>query len=119
MQRLIGAMAIHDAPVRSGNGNGNGTLSALANAPLWAKLLGVLGPSAFIALYLVYVGAQSIPMLQQSMVIVIANQEKILTTLRDISAQQQETIRIIQRTCVNAGKDVAERNACWPQPKGQ
>lgn len=111
--------AISSAPKVNGNGNGNGTLAALANAPLWLKLLGIFGPMPVIVMFLVYTGSQTLPKIQELLLVAIANQEKILGYQRDLLAEQRNQTRIIQQVCAEHAANAIDRNLCWPQPKGQ
>lgn len=106
--------ALSAGPKTNGNGNGNGGVSAaLANLPMWAKIISVAGPTAAIALYLVWVGAQTIPALA---IAEAMNQAQLIKTqelLREHITQQQEVYRLMQRICVNTAKDAVERGQCF------
>jgi hypothetical protein len=98
------------------NGNGeNG--SRFLHLPLWAKIVTLVGPVGAIAFYLVWMGAQTLPHIDQEIMLshaaVVKNQEM----LRDASDQIRENYRLLIRLCVNTSKTQLQSDQCFGKQK--
>jgi hypothetical protein len=87
----------------------NGTLSL----PLWARVIALVGIPGAIALFLVYMGAQTLPSIQTELQTLRIAYEKTQDTQREMVAKQLEIIRLLQRVCTNTAKTDQERAKCF------
>jgi len=98
-------------------GNGNGGSNRFLNLPLWAKIVTLVGPVGAIAFYLVWMGAQTLPHIDQEIMLSKAATTKNEELLRDIRDQTRENYRLIIRLCVNTAKTPVQSDECFGRRK--
>lgn len=93
------------APTNGGARNGG-------SLPAWAHAIATIGIPGAIALFLVYVGSQTLPTLRRELVAIRISYEKIAQGQEDVIAREGEILRRLQRVCVNLAHDDQERAKC-------
>jgi hypothetical protein len=96
----------------------NGDTAALGEAiaarlPLWAKAIVQIGGMAAIALYLTYIGAQTLPAIRQE---VLVTNERLLQSERvhaEMAASIERLYVVTLQMCANAAHNGNERDACF------
>ena len=83
------------------------------NLPLWAKIVTLVGPVGAIAFYLVWMGAQILPHLDQEILLNKAAMVKTQEMMRDNNDMIRENYRQLIRLCVNTSKTTAQSDECF------
>ncbi len=83
------------------------------NLPLWAKIITLVGPVGAIAFYLVWVGAQILPHLDQEILLNKAAMIKSQEMIQEGNEQAKENYRLLIRLCVNTSKTTAQSDECF------
>jgi len=83
------------------------------NLPLWAKIITLVGPVGAIAFYLVWVGAQILPHLDQEILLNKAAMVKSQDMIKEGNDQLRENYRLLIRLCVNTSKNTAQSDECF------
>lgn len=98
----------YDGPERRLDTNGWGT-----GLPIWVRAIALVGIPGAIAFFLVYIGAQTIPRMQENLIV----QQQQILKMQDLISQhiqQQEALyRLMQRFCANAGRTQDEKDRCY------
>jgi hypothetical protein len=81
--------------------------------PLWARVVALVGIPGAIALFLVYMGAQTLPSIQRELQTLRFAYEKSQDLQREMIARQTEIIRLMQRVCSNTARNDQERARCF------
>lgn len=85
----------------------------LAELPVWVRAVAVVGIPGAIAFFLVWIGANTIPKMQQEITI-LQQQHALMQQLESQRDQRAEDLyRLMQRICANTAKDNQERQRCF------
>lgn len=96
---------------RNGWDAGNGLLSGM---PGWAKAVAVIGLPGIIALFLVWVGAKSLPAIQRDIIVLNQQQVQIQQLLVEHNRQAERLQSIMQQVCANtANRDPIKEQLCF------
>ena len=91
--------------------NGNGWTSLRG----WAQAIGIVGIPGAIAIFLVYIGAATIPTLVRQLEVVLTEIRQNGQLIRESNAHGERLLRLAQKSCVNAAKDDQARQNCFDQ----
>jgi hypothetical protein len=98
----------YEGPERRKNGNND-----WSSLPTWAKILLAIGPTAAIAVYLTYMGANKLPSIE-SQGIQNLNELRIIKELViEHKKSQDDTYRLMQWICSGVQKNDADRKQCF------
>ena len=95
------------------NGDDNGFARTVFSLPQWVKAIAVIGVPGAIALYLVWMGGQILPRVQQEIILNREESNKTQDMLREHLTQQSENYRLLMRICANTAKTPLERGQCF------
>lgn len=85
----------------------------MADIPVWARIITVSGPLGAIAVFLVWTGANTMPKMQQEIVI-LQQQHALMQQLEQQRDKRAEDLyRLMQQICANTAKDNVERKSCF------
>jgi len=85
----------------------------MAEMPVWVRAAAVVGIPGAIAFFLVWIGANTIPKMQQELVI-LQQQHALMQQIEQQREQRAEDLyRLMQRICANTAKDSQERARCF------
>src|SRR5262245_6820366 len=96
-------------PERRSDENGG----PLGGLPPWAKGIAVIGIPGAIALFLVWVGSQSLPKLEAELTAMRLESEKNRLVVQQQVTQTEQVYRILQRICSSLAKSDEERGRCF------
>lgn len=85
------------------------------NLPLWARMMAMVGIPGTIAFFLVYVGAQSMPALQQEVRDLRLAIERLSSVAESNRELTESNHRMLQRMCSSIMKSDEERSRCFDQ----
>lgn len=103
----------YEGPERRYYENGNGTGGLLTGLPGWAKVIAVIGIPGAIAFFLVWVGAKSIPNIQEQIIRQGEQNKRIQELILDHGRQSEDLLRLMQRICANTAKDDTREQRCF------
>ena len=92
--------------------NGNGDLARLP-LPVWAKTLVQIGGLSAIALYLTYMGAQTLPAMQRELILLNERAAQAEKANAGIVAAIDRLYVVTLQMCANQADSDAERDACF------
>lgn len=81
--------------------------------PVWLKAIVTLGVPGAIAIFLVWVGSQELPRLNQQAMLTHAEVMQLKDHMRSVLDQMQTNYRMLQRLCSNTAKTDDERTRCF------
>lgn len=91
----------------NGGNGGNGFL------PFWVRAIAVVGIPGSIAIFLVWVGAQELPRINQQTRSALEETIRNRDLLREHVAQSESMYRMLQRICSNTARNDSERQKCF------
>lgn len=109
-ERGSGVFPRYDGPDRRGSGD---DASPFAGLPGWTKALAVVGIPGALALFLVWVGSQSLPKLEAELIAMRLEAERNRLAVQQQVTQGEQMYRLMQRICANAAKSDDERSRCF------
>lgn len=85
----------------------------LAEMPVWVRAAAVVGIPGAIAFFLVWIGGNTIPRMQQELSL-LQQQHALLAQAEQQREQRAEDLfRLMQRICANTAHDSQERQRCF------
>src|SRR5262245_33413950 len=84
-----------------------------AGLPAWTKALAVVGIPGAIALFVVWVGSQSLPKLEAELIAMRLEAERNRLAVQQQVTQGEQMYRLMQRICANGAKSDDERGRCF------
>ncbi len=86
---------------------------AFAGWPVWARIAAVLGVPSVIALFLVWVGSQSIPKMQSDIIALRFTVQTIQMSDEEKKVRDAEMRRLLQIICSSSLKTEQEKLTCF------
>jgi len=102
--------ARYDGPDRRKETEESGPFAGL---PQWARVIALVGIPGAIALFLVWVGSQSLPKLEGELIATRMEAEKNRLVVQQQVTQGEQIYRMLQRICSNLAKSDEERGRCF------
>jgi len=87
--------------------------SPFAGLPQWARVIAMVGIPGAIALFLVWVGSQSLPEIKTELIAYRVEAERVRTTMQTQATQEEQIYRILQRICSEVAKTDEGRARCF------
>jgi hypothetical protein len=84
-----------------------------AGLPQWAKVVSIVGIPGGIALFLTWVGAQSLPEIRTELVAYRMEAERSRQVMQAQTAQSEQIYRLLQRICAEVAKSDEGRARCF------
>jgi hypothetical protein len=84
-----------------------------AGLPQWAKVISIVGIPGGIALFLVWVGAQSLPEIKTELVAYRMEAERARQAIQQQTQQSEQIYRMLQRICAEVAKTDEGRARCF------
>lgn len=81
--------------------------------PIWIKAIVALGVPAAIAIYLVWVGSNELPRLNNQVLLTHEEVVRLKEAARQELEQLQANFRMLQRLCSNTAKTDDDRQRCF------
>ena len=100
----------YSGPERRTGGESDGPFAGL---PQWARVIALVGIPGAIALFLVWVGSQSLPKLEAELTAMRLESEKNRLVVQQQVTQTEQVYRILQRICSSLAKSDEERGRCF------
>jgi len=85
----------------------------LEGLPTWARILFIIGPLSGIAVFLVWMGAQNVPVMARSIDLTHQEVQALRQDMADHQQQTEAIFRLLQRICSNTAKNDTERQRCF------
>src|SRR5262245_58534823 len=88
-------------------------IGPFAGLPQWAKVISIVGIPGGIALFLVWIGAQSIPEIKTELVAYRMEAERARQAIQQQTQQSEQIYRMLQRICAEVAKTDEGRARCF------
>ena len=85
----------------------------LAAVPVWARAVAIIGIPGAIALWLVWVGSNTIPAIERELIVVHEQLTQTQQLLQENLRTQQDLYRLEQKICANGAHTAEERGRCF------
>ena len=85
----------------------------LTGIPSWARAIAIIGIPGAIALWLVWIGGNTLPALQREIIVMNGQIAHTNELLNQSKADSQELYRLMQRVCAAASRSEDVRNSCF------
>lgn len=95
------------------NGHDEGFTRSLLGLPQWIKAVAIIGIPGLISIYLVWLGGQTLPRIEQGLLLLKSDVAKNQELVREIRGKQDEMYRLQLRTCAIAAKTDFQRGQCY------
>lgn len=84
-----------------------------AGLPQWARIVAMVGIPGAIALFLVWVGSQSLPKISEELVAYRMEAERSRQAIQEQTNQGEQVYRLLQRICAEVAKTDEGRSRCF------
>lgn len=86
-----------------------------AGLPIWAKVVSLVGIPGAVSMYLVWMGANQLPVIDQKATQVVVETFRNRELIQQHIEQSEAMYRMLQRICSNTARNEDERQKCFDE----